>query len=541
MSQSAVSLGKEAAAPPFRVGDVVLDRYRVENQLGTDELGYTYTVSDLKSPAGPSAALRVLRLLRVRLGPAGLRLSEPLLAHWRSQLEATQRLRHPSLPAPDEICFGDELGRIFLVRAAVELEGQPLRAVLSARPSGLSEAEATRLVASIAEALEHLHKHGILHLHLSPSRIVVVPDGGSIAVRLPDSALLPAALCAQLGEPGYLSPELIEDQPCDRRTDQFAVAVILYELLSGQPAFIGDQAEDRATILARIQHEDPLPLALSRPLERALFRALSRSRAVRFPTLTEFIRSLAQDETFLPALRPAAAAAPRATALPRRPVLFGVLAACLVLCVLWLGRRPPVAPPPAPVPALPLRPQPQQPSPPAEQPSPPPIVPTPPAVPPAPPLVPPPVAVLSPPKPLLPPPSTPPKPPVVPAPPIKPPLSSPPKPLVPPAALTAKPVPVPSTPTGPSLRFTFATETGQAPSPALSAAILGCLRLFSLKTPFRLVLDNVSGRLYVSERTTSPELRYSTDFRDCLRTNVQGTISAKELYVKGQLPSLPSP
>ena len=54
-------------------------------------------------------------------------------------------------------------------------------------------------------------------------------------------------------------------------------------MLSSQPAFIGAPDEDRQVTLSRVQHEDPLPLALSRPLEQALARALSRSRAVRFP------------------------------------------------------------------------------------------------------------------------------------------------------------------------------------------------------------------------------------------------------------------
>jgi serine/threonine-protein kinase len=333
MPTTGPSIRRAAPAPPFDIGETVAQRYRVESLLSEDALGYTYTVSEANH------ALRVLRLLRARMGTLGVKLPDEALSTWRSQLEKARDFRHANIPTIEEMCFGDEHGRVFLVRTAIELEGQPLSALLSARPTGLSEAEAVRLLAGIAEVVEAAHQHGILHLSLSPSRIFVVPSGESIAVRVADFALLPPALAPQFGEAGYLTPEQVEGQPCDRRSDQFALAVILYEMLSSQPAFIGAPDEDRQVTLSRVQHEDPLPLALSRPLEQALARALSRSRAVRFPNLHDFVRALGIDGVawslvFPPGSSKSPPLRPVRQAL-WQPVLLGAAVASLAIFAIW--------------------------------------------------------------------------------------------------------------------------------------------------------------------------------------------------------------
>lgn len=339
MPTTGPSIRSAAPAPPFQIGDTVAQRYRVESLLSEDALGYTYTVSEIATAGEANGALRVLRLLRARLGTLGVRLPDEALATWRSQLEKARELRHPHIPPIEEMCFGDEHGRVFVVRTAIELEGQPLAALLAARPAGLSEAEAVRLLAGIAEVVEAAHQHGILHLSLSPSRIFVVPSGESIAVRVADFALLPPSLAAQYGEAGYLTPEQVEGQPCDRRSDQFALAVILYEMLSSQPAFIGAPDEDRQVTLSRVLHEDPLPLALSRPLEQALARALSRSRAVRFPNLHDFVRALGVDGVaWSLVFPPGSSKSPPLRPVRQslwQPVLLGAAVASLAIFAIW--------------------------------------------------------------------------------------------------------------------------------------------------------------------------------------------------------------
>ena len=599
----------------FDVGETVLQRYRIESLLSEDALGYTYTVSEIATAGEADRALRVLRLLRARLGSSGVRLPDEAVSTWRTQLEHAQDLRHPGIPPIEEMCFGDEHGRVYIVRTAVELEGQPLSALLAARPAGLSESEAVRLLAQIAEVVEVAHQKSILHLSLSPSRIFVVPSGDTVAVRVADFALLPPALAAAFGEPGYLSPEQVEGQPCDRRTDQFSLAVILYEMLSSQPAFIGAPDEDRQVTLSRVQHEDPLPLALSRPLEQALARALSRSRAVRFPSLHDFVRALGIDGVAWSLVLPPGSTKSPPPARPRGPLWQSVLVGAGislvgVSLVWWLLLRPeggdprlaidgaatektapsgatgmqgPVAVGPggqvggttaarvdlggalsqavpataAADPALltggnrvgagptaagdntgPAAPKPTGPT------------------------ATPGIATVTG---------------VTPG--AGRPQPSPPSgggagagggtsaiAAVKPSAAGTTGVgsgtgavrPGGGTPAGtqtgspPAVRPTAvamgaesqidiaAADGGSLPAGA-KEPILGCIRMIRPATPFRVVLENINGMLYVSERSPQNELRQSTDFRNCLKTEFHGKIEAKELSLKGFLRSKTSP
>lgn len=583
MPTSSPAIRSPAPAPPFEVGETVLQRYRVESLLSEDALGYTYTVSEAATAGEASGALRVLRLLKARLGTLGVKLPDEALATWRSQLERAQDLRHPSIPPIEEMCFGDEHGRVYVVRTAIELEGQPLGALLAARPAGLSEAEAVRLLANIAEVVEAAHGQGILHLSLSPNRIFVVPSGESIAVRVADFALLPPALAAQYGEPGYLTPEQVEGQPCDRRTDQFTLAVILYEMLSSQPAFIGAPDEDREVTLSRVLHEDPLPLALSRPLEQALARALSRSRAVRFPNLHDLVRALGVDGVAWSLVLPPGSSKSPVTPPMRQalwqPVLLGATVASLAIFLVWglvsrgrigpgsdgdPGRRDPtvgsvdagevmaslvdagrpVAPPsqPAQAGSATARTHPEA------------------------------VGSTS---------GTPvhdggtsaPLAVAKPGPAARPDMGSPPPrttPLAggnPPSSTSGgtassgttgsggstKPPQgsggsstggsgtggsgSPGTAQGGNLVLDIANANGSPLPAALKEPILRCVQLIRPATPFRLILENINGTLFVSDHSPQNELRQSSDFRNCLKIEFHGKIDSKELSLKGFLRS----
>ena len=85
-----------------------------------------------------------------------------------------------------------------------------------------------------------------------------------------------------------------------------------------------------------------------------------------------------------------------------------------------------------------------------------------------------------------------------------------------------------------------AADGGSLPAGA-KEPILGCIRMIRPATPFRVVLENINGMLYVSERSPQNELRQSTDFRNCLKTEFHGKIEAKELSLKGFLRSKTSP
>lgn len=330
------------AAPVLPPSVIVADRYRIIRALsipGASAAFASYEALDLQRGAAeqpsdaatpsarspselPYVTLRVLVDRSIGPGSAAERVQ-------LAQLEASLlRVCHPAVAQTFELGLSSELG-LFLAREPAERDGQTLRELLAARGGPLPEAEAIKLCAQIGEALEAAHQQGACHLSLSPSCIFVYPDGPEVRIKVADFGLLPPAWAAQLGEAGYLAPEQVSGQvsgqgggspdahTCDRRTDQFALAVILYEMLAGQPAFIAAADEDRQIILSRVRNEDPLPLAQSRPVEQALARALSRSRGVRFPSVRDFVQALGADVSgwsSRPAAGPPAVAAP-----PHRP------------------------------------------------------------------------------------------------------------------------------------------------------------------------------------------------------------------------------
>lgn len=530
---------------PFALGELVAQRYQVESLLCEDDLGWVYEVTE----TGPNTSLDglrtplALRLIRPRFFADDFVLTSDARKQWRSQLSMLRDLRHPGIVPVQEVCLGDEQGRVYTVRAAVELEGQPLSDVMQARTGGLPEPEAVRLCAAIAEAVEAAHQRGVQHLSLSPRRVFVVPSGESVQIKVADFAIMPPTLSPLYSDPGYLSPEQIEGQPWDRRTDQFSLAVLFYEMLSGQPAFIGAPDEDRQTILRRVVSEDPLPLALSRPIELALARALSRSRAVRFPALTDFICALGVDGVAWTAVRPPGPARSQFSPPPRPrtrlflPVLLGASAASVGLGVyffltaggLQLGVRP-TATIDLSVPAsLDLFANPPTPTPPRPDAAPAPID----LHAPFPPLR---LATDQPPAP--------------PTPPTQPPVTvatnvvkPPPSPNV--NTNVAKNPPVESFPQIP-LPFTGEIDIQiTTDGPPLSDHHLNriryCVKLIRPRPPFTAILEPFRGTLFVSQRSATPELRESNDFRNCLKNEVQGNIEAKDVYVKGILKGKPTP
>lgn len=543
------------AAPALKPSEVVAGRYRIVRALcppGEDSpfAAYEATIvgaaARLPAPSGGEVAERQVVTLRLLAAPAsGLgpySLRDEDRAHLAKQAVLLMRVQHPAVAQTYELGPYGERG-VLLAREPVEREGQTLRDLLALRGGPLPEAEAIKLCAQIGEALEAAHQQGACHLNLTPSCVYVHPDGPEVRVKVADFGLLPPSWAAQLGEPGYLAPEQLggpggasDGQICDRRTDQFALAVILYEMLAGQPAFIAAANEARQIVLGRVGNEDPLPLSQSRPVEQALARALSRSRGVRFPSVRDFMRALGADVSRWPASAPHI----RAAELPppdRSPRLLLPMAAGAVFALLGLGAvvalrqltepraRPPTAE---------LRPPASRRAAGAAEQSPKPLPEGPPAparlalvdggaddaASPADDLA----AVGEPldlqrdegesPDDLAPSGSKRPA-----SPGLRPPAASP---GTGPGAVGGS--------AGP-LKLAFAGPESEALTEAQRSELTSCVKMISPRLPFNILLHNINGILYVDPNHTSPELSTSQDFRDCLKQRVKGKIVPKVLNI----------
>ena len=201
---------------------------------------------------------------------------------------AAGAMNHPNIVTIFEI--GEDAGRFFI--AMEFLEGQSLRDRLAtAGMLPLHEAVATTV--ALCSALSYAHELGVVHRDIKPDNVHIVPTAGGHTVKLTDFGIArilgedSLTMAGQVfGTPSYMSPEQVTGAPLDGRTDQFSLAVLLYEMLTGRKPFTGDTV---VTITYRIIH-DPVPPPPGVPLAIAqvIERAMAKDARSRFATVAEF-------------------------------------------------------------------------------------------------------------------------------------------------------------------------------------------------------------------------------------------------------------
>jgi serine/threonine-protein kinase len=254
------------------VGQIVLDRYLVEEELGSGAMGSVFRGRHIKLPR--RVAIKVLH-------PELLHEPE-MLERFQREALAAAKLSHPNVINVLDVGETDGHQVMVLEFAA----GRPLRASMAAP---IARDRIIVLLRGILKGLDHAHARGLIHRDLKPENIMVevtadhveVPrlvDFGIAVLRDPESAA--GGKLTQsgqvLGTPIYMAPEQAQCEPFDERIDLFALGVILYEMLSGRQPFDGSAMEiavaninqDHSPIAIRAPHVtvDPLLEAFSRKL-----------------------------------------------------------------------------------------------------------------------------------------------------------------------------------------------------------------------------------------------------------------------------------
>jgi TolB-like protein/Tfp pilus assembly protein PilF len=235
----------------------------------------------------------VYKALDTRLGRVvAIKQLTPEHREWfEREARAIAALNHP------HICQVYDVGPDYLVLEY--LEGQPVH-------GPLPPDEAVRVAIQIAGALEAAHERGILHRDLKPANIMVTPGGTAklldfgIAKRLqPAGDVTETTPGALLGTPAYMSPEQVEGQPVDARSDVFSFGAVLYELLAGQRPFAG---QTPSQVITAILRDDPPPLGAPPALARVVMRCLAKQPADRYQMMAEVRRGL-EEASLGPATR----------------------------------------------------------------------------------------------------------------------------------------------------------------------------------------------------------------------------------------------
>ena len=290
------AVGSEATLHKLR--DAMAATYAIERELGRGGMATVYLARDLRHRR--AVALKVLHPeLSAMLGPE----------RFLKEIELTAGLQHPHiLPLFDS---GDAGGSLYYVMPYVD--GESLRARL-ARERLLSVDEAVRITREVASALDYAHRHGVVHRDVKPENILL-HDGAALVADF-GIALAVAHASGEritqtgfsLGTPQYMAPEqAMAERDIDARADIYALGVVLYEMLSGEPPFTGPTAQ---AVVARVMTDRPRPLAAARDtvpphVETAVMTALARVPADRFASAAAFSAALA------PTIASATPSAPR--------------------------------------------------------------------------------------------------------------------------------------------------------------------------------------------------------------------------------------
>ncbi|MEX1186425.1 MAG: protein kinase [Gemmatimonadaceae bacterium] len=269
-----------------RLSATLADRYTIEREIGQGGMATVYLAEDVKHHR--KVAIKVLHPeLSALLGPE----------RFLKEIELTANLQHPHiLPLFDS---GNAGGHLYYVMPFVE--GETLRRKLE-REQQLPIAEAVRIASDVADALEYAHKRGVVHRDIKPENILLhdgrplVADFGiALAVQQAGGARM-TQTGMSLGTPQYMAPEqAMGDKSVDHRADIYALGAVTYEMLTGEPPFIGPNAQ---AVVAKVLTTDPISLAVKRRsvpphVEAAVLTALEKMPADRFASAAQFADAIA--------------------------------------------------------------------------------------------------------------------------------------------------------------------------------------------------------------------------------------------------------
>jgi formylglycine-generating enzyme required for sulfatase activity/tRNA A-37 threonylcarbamoyl transferase component Bud32 len=228
------------------------EAYAVEGQLGAGGFAVVYLVRDV----------HLKRKLAVKVLSPDVIASHSVLERFRREAETIAQLSHPHIVPLHFIGQKDDL--VYLVMEAID--GGSLADRLD-RERQLSIAEAARIFGEVASALAHAHKRGVVHRDIKPQNVLLDSETGRALVtdfgiaRTAEGGSLTATGMV-VGTPAYLSPEQVTGEPSDHRADIYALGVMMYQMLAGQPPFTG--ATPTAVLMKRLAGP-PEPLRKLRP------------------------------------------------------------------------------------------------------------------------------------------------------------------------------------------------------------------------------------------------------------------------------------
>src|SRR4051794_17478252 len=266
------------------VGSLVAGRYEIEELVGTGGMSSVYRARD--------AVLE--RTVAVKILHEHFSDDPEYVERFRREARALAQLNHPNIVTV--IDRGEFEGRQYIIFEHVD--GETLKSLIE-REGQLPVDRALELVHQVARGLAFAHEHGVVHRDVKPHNVLIdeegvakVTDFGIARSLEPGDGLTETGTL--LGSSEYIAPEQASGQRVDERSDQYSLATVLYELLTGAPPFTGDNF--MAVAMKHIQ--EPVPsVREARPdvsprLDAIVSRAMAKRPEDRFPTTEAMMAAL---------------------------------------------------------------------------------------------------------------------------------------------------------------------------------------------------------------------------------------------------------
>jgi len=330
-----------------------LGPYDIQSLLGAGGMGEVYRAWDS----------RLDRIVAIKVLPTSYSADAERLQRFVQEARAAAALNHSNILSIFDI--GEERGAPYIVSEL--LEGQTLRERIRSGP--LSSRKAIDYALQVARGLAAAHDRGIVHRDLKPENLflthddrVKILDFGLAKLTRPETGAGAEAPTVQvntepgqiMGTVGYMSPEQVRGKAADHRSDIFSFGSILYEMISGQPAFRGETSADTMSAILKEEPAELSETARSVPpaLERMVRHCLEKNPARRFQSAGDLafdLETLTQTTSAQSAVAETGTAettSEKTTARKRvasRSQLFGLAGALGLAAVMmgigwWLGR-----------------------------------------------------------------------------------------------------------------------------------------------------------------------------------------------------------
>ena len=265
---------------------ILSNRYKLESEIGRGGMGVVYRAEDMQ----------VKRTVAIKTLPAVMTHNQELMKRFNAEVQNASRLEHPNIARVFDV--GEDGGTHYYVMQYID--GSDLRVELN-KQGRFSVDETIRIISQVAGALDYAHSQGIVHRDIKPENILLDKEGNAHVVDFGIAKATEGTRTTRgmLGTPEYMSPEQVKGKNVDGRSDQYSLATVAYEMLTGRTPFKTEGDDPWAQINMHLNTPVPNPKTtvpdLPTYVANALLQALAKKPEQRFASCVEFAAVLGGD------------------------------------------------------------------------------------------------------------------------------------------------------------------------------------------------------------------------------------------------------